>query len=97
MFFVQQIGCIGGAYVLYDTFSFKLTLPPVNRKLEFCICFRCDGKEFWDNNDVSAHIFNDKKKSAYHIAFLFFCFRVKITQYSNVQQISLIPPKYLKN
>ncbi|XP_070490024.1 protein phosphatase 1 regulatory subunit 3C [Chironomus tepperi] len=39
-----------GAYVIYDTFSFKVTLPPHSRNLEFCVCYRSDGKEFWDSN-----------------------------------------------
>ncbi|XP_055609116.1 uncharacterized protein LOC129756300 [Uranotaenia lowii] len=39
------------AYTLYDTFSFKLTLPPKSRRIEFCVCFKCDIGEFWDNND----------------------------------------------
>ncbi|KAK7788704.1 hypothetical protein R5R35_012387 [Gryllus longicercus] len=38
-------------YAIYDTFSFRLTLPPRSRRIEFCVCFRCeDGAEFWDNN-----------------------------------------------
>lgn len=49
----MQIGGGSGAYVLYDTFSFKHTLPPASNKIEFCVCFRADGTEFWDNNDVS--------------------------------------------
>ncbi|XP_044734886.1 protein phosphatase 1 regulatory subunit 3B [Chrysoperla carnea] len=40
----------GAVYVLYDTFSFKLTLPPKSRRIEFCVCFRCEGKEYWDSN-----------------------------------------------
>lgn len=44
----------GGAYALFDTFSFKLTLPPSSkRSVEFCVCFRCDGQEYWDSNNVS--------------------------------------------
>ncbi|KAL0269164.1 UNVERIFIED_CONTAM: hypothetical protein PYX00_006981 [Menopon gallinae] len=39
-----------GVTVLYDTFSFRLTLPPRSRKLQFCVCFRCSGLEYWDNN-----------------------------------------------
>ncbi|XP_017774054.1 PREDICTED: protein phosphatase 1 regulatory subunit 3C [Nicrophorus vespilloides] len=39
-------------YAIYDTFSFKLPLPKTtSRTLEFCICYRCGGQEFWDNND----------------------------------------------
>lgn len=64
MTFCWQIGGGSGAYVLYDTFSFKHTLPPASNKIEFCVCFRADGKEFWDNNDVSVthihiHIHDD--------------------------------------
>ncbi|XP_035777203.1 glycogen-binding subunit 76A-like isoform X2 [Anopheles albimanus] len=39
------------AYLIFDTFSFKLTLPPKSRRIEFCACFKCDGIEYWDNND----------------------------------------------
>lgn len=40
---------VSAAYVLYDTFSFKLTLPPKSRRIEFCVCYKCEGKEYWDN------------------------------------------------
>ncbi|XP_035897630.1 protein phosphatase 1 regulatory subunit 3B isoform X2 [Anopheles stephensi] len=39
------------AYLIFDTFSFKLTLPPKSRRIEFCAAFKCDGIEYWDNND----------------------------------------------
>ncbi|XP_058455282.1 uncharacterized protein LOC131432787 [Malaya genurostris] len=39
------------AYMAHDTFSFKITLPPKSRRIEFCVCYRCDGTEFWDNNN----------------------------------------------
>ncbi|KNC31879.1 hypothetical protein FF38_10637 [Lucilia cuprina] len=38
------------AHVIFDTFSFKITLPPSSKRLEFCICFRADTHEYWDNN-----------------------------------------------
>ncbi|XP_058985119.1 protein phosphatase 1 regulatory subunit 3B isoform X1 [Musca domestica] len=38
------------AHVVFDTFSFKITLPPSSKRLEFCICYRADGQEYWDNN-----------------------------------------------
>lgn len=41
---------IGAAYVLYDTFSFKIPLPPKSNKIEFCVCFKCGGNEYWDSN-----------------------------------------------
>lgn len=40
--------------MVYDTFSFKLTLPPKSRRIEFCVCYKCEAGEYWDNNDVSA-------------------------------------------
>ena len=40
-----------GVTVLYDTFSFRLTLPPRSKKLQFCVCYRCSGVEYWDNNN----------------------------------------------
>lgn len=45
---------VAGAYALFDTFSFKLTLPPASkRSVEFCVCYRSDGQEYWDSNNVS--------------------------------------------
>lgn len=40
----------GSVKVIYDTFSFKVTLPPRSRKVEFCVCYRCGDREFWDSN-----------------------------------------------
>uniref|UniRef100_A0A0N5APC5 CBM21 domain-containing protein n=1 Tax=Syphacia muris TaxID=451379 RepID=A0A0N5APC5_9BILA len=37
-----------------DMFSFSLFLPqslPVGVNCEFCLRYKCDGKEYWDNND----------------------------------------------
>lgn len=37
-----------------DTFTFALELPedvPSEERVEFCVCFRATGREFWDNND----------------------------------------------
>ncbi|XP_063301572.1 protein phosphatase 1 regulatory subunit 3C-like [Pelobates fuscus] len=33
-----------------DTFSFRLPLPSGTVRAEFCICFCCQGQEYWDNN-----------------------------------------------
>ncbi|CAH4035988.1 protein phosphatase 1 regulatory subunit 3C [Pieris brassicae] len=35
----------------YDTFGFRLQLPIHSRKLDFCVCFRCKDKEYWDNRN----------------------------------------------
>lgn len=43
----------GGAYPPYDTFSFKFTLPGESQlSVQFCVCFRCNGQEYWDSNKV---------------------------------------------
>lgn len=34
-----------------DMFSFRLPLAPGTQRAEFCICFWCQGKEYWDNNE----------------------------------------------
>lgn len=33
-----------------DSFSFRLPLPCGTERVEFCICFWCQGQEYWDNN-----------------------------------------------
>ncbi|XP_041968842.1 protein phosphatase 1 regulatory subunit 3C [Aricia agestis] len=35
----------------YDTFGFRLQLPIHSKRLDFCVCFRCKGVEYWDNNN----------------------------------------------
>lgn len=50
--FSQIVGA-SGTYVIYDTFSFKLTLPPHSRNLEFCVCYKTEDTEYWDSNGVS--------------------------------------------
>lgn len=35
---------------LYDTFGFRLQLPIHSRRLDFCVSFRCNDSEYWDNN-----------------------------------------------
>lgn len=46
----NQLSSISGHYTLYDTFSFKITLPPKSKKIEFCVCYKVGDQEFWDNN-----------------------------------------------
>ncbi|XP_045506123.1 protein phosphatase 1 regulatory subunit 3C [Colias croceus] len=36
---------------IYDTFGFRLQLPIHSRRLDFCVSFRCGGKEYWDNKN----------------------------------------------
>lgn len=56
---------VGAAYVLYDTFSFTIPLPPRSNKIEFCVCFKSGGKEYWDNNHHKNYIIV-KKVSSLH-------------------------------
>ncbi|KHN73977.1 Glycogen-binding subunit 76A [Toxocara canis] len=56
---VQALYISGSIAENIDTFSFSLFLPqclPVGAKCEFCIRYRCDGKEYWDNNDRSNYL-----------------------------------------
>ncbi|KAJ8978397.1 hypothetical protein NQ317_006304 [Molorchus minor] len=56
----------GPAYVLYDTFSFKITLPPKANKIEFCVCFRCGTEEYWDNNKDKNYVILKKTQTPLH-------------------------------
>nr|XP_016934700.1 protein phosphatase 1 regulatory subunit 3C [Drosophila suzukii] len=49
--FARAYGPTTCAHVVFDTFSFKITLPPSSKRLEFCICYRTNETEYWDNND----------------------------------------------
>lgn len=51
------------AYALYDTFSFRLTLPPRSFRIEFCVCFRCEGAEYWDSNSGKNYVLLKKSSS----------------------------------
>ncbi|ENN80584.1 protein phosphatase 1 regulatory subunit 3B isoform X2 [Dendroctonus ponderosae] len=42
---------VGLTYIVFDTFSFKINLTPKSRRLEFCVCYKTDGKEYWDSNN----------------------------------------------
>lgn len=48
----------GASYNIYDTFTFSLPLPGSTQadKLEFCVCFRSDKGEFWDNNNKKNYV-----------------------------------------
>lgn len=51
---------ITAAYVLYDTFSFNVPIKPNSKRIEFCVGFRCNETEYWDNNDSKNYIINRK-------------------------------------
>lgn len=56
----------GSTYIVFDTFSFKINLTPKSRKLEFCVCFRSEGKEYWDSNDAKNYIIIKKAQAPIH-------------------------------
>jgi protein phosphatase 1 regulatory subunit 3A/B/C/D/E len=55
-----KIGSCTYGNTVYDTFSFKLTLPPNSRHLEFCVCYRANGQEYWDSNDCKNYILTNR-------------------------------------
>lgn len=43
----------------YDRFAFEVETPEVGsdaERIEFCVCFRCDAGEFWDNNNGENYV-----------------------------------------
>ncbi|XP_050710093.1 protein phosphatase 1 regulatory subunit 3B-like isoform X4 [Eriocheir sinensis] len=48
----------GASYDIYDTFTFNIPLPVTSLadKIEFCVCYNCDGAEFWDNNNSKNYV-----------------------------------------
>lgn len=56
----------GSTYVVFDTFSFKINLPPKSRRLEFCVCFNCDSIEYWDSNDGKNYLIIKKSLAPLH-------------------------------
>lgn len=50
------------ALILYDTFSFRLTLPLTSNVIEFCVRYRTHGKEYWDNNDGNNYTVRKKEE-----------------------------------
>lgn len=56
--YVEQPGA--PALILYDTFRFRITLPLKSNVIEFCVRYRTDGKEYWDNNEGKNFIVRKK-------------------------------------
>lgn len=57
--YVEQPGS-PSALTLYDTFRFRLTLPVASNIIEFCVRYRTDGKELWDNNEGNNYLIQKK-------------------------------------
>ncbi|EFN83631.1 Protein phosphatase 1 regulatory subunit 3C [Harpegnathos saltator] len=58
--YVEQPGT--PALILYDTFRFRLTLPVASNVVEFCVRYRTDGIESWDNNDGKNYLVRKKQE-----------------------------------
>lgn len=50
---------------LYDTFRFKLTLPVASNIIEFCVRYRTDSKESWDNNEGKNYVIRKKQEVSF--------------------------------
>ncbi|XP_011641775.1 protein phosphatase 1 regulatory subunit 3C isoform X2 [Pogonomyrmex barbatus] len=51
-----------GSLILYDTFRFRLTLPVASNVIEFCVRYRTEGKELWDNNEGKNYVVRKKQE-----------------------------------
>ncbi|KAL2712519.1 protein phosphatase 1 regulatory subunit 3C-B [Vespula squamosa] len=58
--YVEQPGA--PALILYDTFRFRLTLPLKSDIIEFCVRYRTDGQEFWDNNEGKNYVVRKRQE-----------------------------------
>jgi protein phosphatase 1 regulatory subunit 3A/B/C/D/E len=64
--YVEQPGLVSQTAVrnLYDTFRFRIELPAKedgSRQIEFCVRYRTEGIEAWDNNDGANYIVKKKR------------------------------------
>lgn len=59
--YVAQPGS-SGSLILYDTFRFRLTLPVASNIVEFCVRYRTDGQETWDNNEGKNYLVKKKQE-----------------------------------
>lgn len=57
--YVEQPGS-SGPLNLYDTFRFRFALPVTSDTIEFCVRYRTEGKESWDNNEAKNYIVRKK-------------------------------------
>ncbi|KAG5307501.1 PREDICTED: protein phosphatase 1 regulatory subunit 3B-A isoform X1 [Acromyrmex echinatior] len=59
--YVAQPGS-SSSLILYDTFRFRLTLPVTSNVIEFCVRYRTDGRESWDNNEGKNYLVSKKQE-----------------------------------
>lgn len=68
---------------LYDTFRFSLTLPAKSNVIEFCVRYRTNGSEFWDNNSSKNYIV--RKKQEVCIFYIEKSFKINNIETSNIK------------
>lgn len=66
--YVEQLGA--SAFILYDTFRFRLTLPVASNVIEFCVRYRTNGMESWDNNDGNNYLVRKKQEVSVYVYIL---------------------------
>lgn len=71
--YVEQPGKPQAALVLYDTFRFTVNLPlTINTdRIEFCVRYRIDGREFWDNNGGNNYVIRRKQQVEFFVFYMF--------------------------
>ena len=50
----NYVSCGRDGSNMYDTFSFESEIPTntdISKKIQFCVCYRANGGEYWDNNN----------------------------------------------
>ena len=60
--YVEKPCAAQAALVLYDTFRFRLTLPVKFDIIEFCVRYKVNNTEYWDNNDGKNYIVKKRQE-----------------------------------
>lgn len=42
--------------IVYDTFAFQISLPQSSNTFEFCVAYKTENEEFWDNNNSKNYV-----------------------------------------
>ncbi|CAK8681005.1 protein phosphatase 1 regulatory subunit 3B-like [Clavelina lepadiformis] len=70
----HQCAYVKNAYEngIFDTFQFDISIPPFfssrSQQIQFCVNYRCDTAEYWDNNDGANYIIASPDYSASNAA-----------------------------
>lgn len=99
--YVEQPGS-PGPLILYDTFRFRLTLPVASDIVEFCVRYRTDGKESWDNNENKNYLVRKKQEVCFlrydtHAAYVLFFFFSNNSSTLNLLKLLSASLEYILN